>query len=175
VGPVDPAYLEYLALVLPESAGLPFRISERALAADASYDPLRRQWNAAKILQDLQELGERQEAERVLGITEVDLFIPILTFVFGLAHLRARAAVISLARLRQEFYGLAPDPEVLLERLEKEAVHELGHTWGLVHCSDFACTMHFSNAAEEIDLKGRDFCERCSLRLADIRRGSVPS
>jgi archaemetzincin len=165
VGPVDPAFLDFLALVLPESVGIPFRIHPRALPVDAAYEPLRGQWNAARILEELDRLEEGKEAWRVLGVADLDLFITILTFVFGLAHLGARLALVSLHRLRNEFYGLPPNPELLLARLEKEAMHELGHTARLVHCPDYACVMHFSNAVEEVDLKEARFCPTCRGKM----------
>jgi archaemetzincin len=89
------------------------------------------------------------------------LFIPIFTFVFGEAQLGGRAALVSVRRLRQEFYGLAPDKAMLYARAEKEVLHELGHTLGLVHCRSFECVMRFSNSIEEVDLKSSDFCESC--------------
>ena len=166
VGAVDFSYLDYLALVLPETIGVPFRISDRALPADSAFDAVRGQWNAAKILADLAEVGEESNHTRVLGVAEFDLFIPILTFVFGLAHLGARPALVSVHRLHREFYGLPGDPELLLRRLEKEALHELGHTFGLRHCQDFACVMHYSNAVEEVDLKDARFCGTCRRSLS---------
>jgi archaemetzincin len=168
IGPVDSTYLDFLALVLPETIGIPFRQAERALPVDHAYDAVRRQWNAARILGGLDAMEEARGARFVLGVAEVDLFIPILTFVFGLAHLGARCALVSLHRLRMEFYGLPPDPELLLARLEKEAVHEIGHTLRLTHCPDYGCVMHYSNAVEEVDLKGAGFCPECRKKS---RRG----
>jgi len=165
VGPVDPSLLEYLALVLPDSLGMPFKIHPRALPADQAYEPLRGQWNAARLLQELEALEDGLPADRVLGVTDLDLAISILTFVFGLAHLGSRASLISLYRLRSEFYGLPKAPDQLLARLEKEALHELGHTYGLTHCPDYACVMHFSNAVEEVDLKEARYCPACAGRL----------
>jgi archaemetzincin len=173
VGPVDPTYLEYLTLVLPESIGLSFRQAERALPVDTAYDAVRRQWSAVQILSGLDALEEGQPARRVLGVAEVDLFIPILTFVFGLAHLGARCALVSLHRLRSEFYGLPADPELILSRLEKEAVHELGHTVHLTHCPDFGCVMHYSNAVEEVDLKSATFCRSCRKKMGPTLDGLV--
>lgn len=94
-----------------------------------------------------------------------DLFIPILTFVFGEAMLGGNSAVVSTYRLQEGFYGLADDAEVLLWRLKKEAVHELGHTFGLVHCREFECVMHSSRGIEEVDVKSSEFCEDCTIAL----------
>jgi archaemetzincin len=97
-----------------------------------------------------------------LGVTDLDLYIPVLTFVFGEAQLAGGRAVVSTLRLRQEFYGLPADPELLGERLLKEALHELGHTYGLRHCPDYTCVMSSSNGVERIDLKSAEFCPTCA-------------
>lgn len=107
---------------------------------------------------------------RVLGVANVDLFIPVLTFVFGEAQLGDRAAVVSAHRLDNRLYGLEPNPHLQYERLVKEAVHELGHTFGLLHCRDTRCVMASSNYVEEIDLKGDRFCERCLDALREGRK-----
>jgi archaemetzincin len=101
---------------------------------------------------------------RLLGVTPFDLYIPILTFVFGEAQVNGSCAVVSTYRLRQEFYGLPTDPELLRQRLLKEAVHELGHTSGLTHCEDYQCVMAPSHAVEWIDLKGSSLCDECRAR-----------
>jgi len=163
IGPLERNSLEFLGLVLPEVFELPFVVHGQTMDGDAAYDPLRRQWNAAHLLRDL-DLIAGPGPERVLGVTAVDLFIPILTFVFGLAHLGQRCAVVSLHRLRSEFYGLSTDSDRLMSRLEKEAIHELGHTYGLVHSPEFDCVMHYSNDVDQVDLKSPNLCLRCRTR-----------
>ena len=103
---------------------------------------------------------------RVLGVVDVDIFTTGLNFVFGLADIRGKRALISLERLRQEFYGLPRDEDLFLERALKEAVHELGHTYRLGHCSDPTCVMHFSNSLPDTDLKGWNFCYVCQGKVS---------
>jgi Peptidase family M54 len=100
-------------------------------------------------------------AARLLGVTALDLYIPTLTYLFGEAQLAGLCAVVSTYRLRQEFYGLPPDPRLLAERLLKESVHELGHTLNLRHCDDYRCVMAPSHSVEYVDLKSSRFCPAC--------------
>lgn len=133
---------------------------------DFAYDPRRGQFGSTEILREV--LRRRSaDATLVLAVTEADLFIPMLTFVFGLAQLGGRAALISLARLRQEFYGLAPDRSLFLARVAKEALHELGHSVGLVHCLDPACTLSLSTNIGQVDAKGQDLCSVCDALLEE--------
>lgn len=134
---------------------------------EAAFDPGRGQYRATLLLKALLDDPQADPAERVLGVTEVDLFTPVLTYVFGEAQLRGRAAVVSCNRLRSEVYGLPPDPRQLYERLHKEAVHELGHTFGLLHCRAIGCVMRASTYAEDIELKQASFCERCRGVVAE--------
>jgi archaemetzincin len=102
---------------------------------------------------------------RALGITGADLYAPGLNFVFAIADIEGRRAVISLARLRPQFYGSPPDDALFLQRAVKEAVHELGHTCGLGHCRNPRCVMFFSNTLHDNDVKGPGFCTACRDKL----------
>jgi len=148
-------------------------IDRRRLDPQFALVPYRQQYWSTPILERLEEMRP-PDYDHILGVTEVDLCIPILTFVFGEALLERPPALISLHRLRPTFYGLPDDPELTLNRATREAVHELGHTWGLVHCQEYACVMHVSRVADEIDLKGPGFCPSCAAILRenghDIRR-----
>ncbi len=128
------------------------------------YDKKQGQYNASGLLSELKKI-HLKKGEKILGITEVDLFAQGLNFVFGQAELGGPASIISLARLRQEFYGSPTNPELLLERTIKEAVHELGHTFGLGHCPDPGCVMHFSNNLHDTDIKSNAFCPNCQPKM----------
>jgi archaemetzincin len=148
-----------LAAALQTTFGAAVAVRPPRFDPERAYDSSRGQYHATLLLEQLLAAGSG--AARVVGVTGVDLFVPILTYVFGEAQLEGPAAVVSLHRLRPEVYGLPPDDELLAARLEKEAIHELGHTFGLQHCRDPACVMRASTYVEEIDLKSARFCERC--------------
>ena len=161
-GPVEPELMQPLRQRL--SHLLPFEIQPEIAARDPepAFDPRRGQTFSTRLLDMLSGEAGLEEGDRLLGVTERDLFIPILTFVFGEAQLAGPAAVFSTHRLRPTFYGLPPDPEWLLERSVKEAVHELGHTFGLLHCRRTDCVMRSSTVAEDVDLKPASFCRDCA-------------
>lgn len=126
------------------------------------YDQERKQYFSSKLLASL---GKSTSEERVVGITDVDLYVPRLNFVFGEADVVSGTAIVSLYRLRQEFYGLAQDKALFLERATKEIIHELGHTFGLKHCPANKCVMHFSNSLADTDLKEVHFCSNCRPKI----------
>jgi archaemetzincin len=155
--------LELLDELAAAVAGL-FRVSCHVITSPLdpafAFDRLRRQYYSTAILERLARMVSGET--RLLGVSEVDLFVPVLTFVFGEAQLEGRCALVSLHRLREEFYGLPPRPGLLLERAVKEAVHELGHTFGLRHCPDWRCVMASTHAVERLDLKTAEFCPVCA-------------
>ncbi len=120
----------------------------------------RNQYNSSAIIERL-EKNLPTAASKVLAVTGLDLYIPVLTFVFGEARLNGQCAVVSSYRLDTKFYGLPNNPALLQERLLKEAIHELGHTYGLYHCHNQECVMKSSTYVEEIDFKSSRFCEKC--------------
>jgi archaemetzincin len=164
VGAVPAGILQALAPAIEARfAGRAACIAARSLPVpDDAYVVARRQYRSGPIVDRLQTVAG--EAERVLGVTDVDLFTPGLNFVFGQAR-SGGPALMSLARLRPEFWGEAPDAGRLLERATKEAVHELGHTYGLGHCRDAQCVMWFSNTLAETDRKGDCFCRAHEAHL----------
>ncbi|MEW6418114.1 MAG: archaemetzincin family Zn-dependent metalloprotease [Nitrospirota bacterium] len=129
-----------------------------------SYNSKRRQYHSTIILKKIQSTKPK-DFDRMIGVTDEDLYVPELNFVFGEADISTGDTVISLTRLRQEFYGLRPDRRLFLERAIKEAVHEIGHTCGLNHCSNTRCIMYFSNSIKDTDIKGPGFCNICKSKL----------
>ncbi len=139
---------------------------------DFAFDPARGQYASTTVLEMLAAICP-DDALKLLAVTNRDLFIPALTFVFGQAQLGGRVAVVSLARLKQEFYGLPPDREALRERAVKEALHEAGHLFGLLHCADRGCAMSLSTGVRHIDGKHAKFCGPCVGRLHPARKAPL--
>jgi archaemetzincin len=151
--------LEQLAAGLARAFRVPCRVSQRNMELDFALDGRRGQYYSSAILQQLDRAADSDS--RVLGVTSCDLYVPVLTFVFGEAQLDGNCAVVSTARLAEPFYGLPRRDDLLRERLLKESVHELGHTFGLRHCGDWRCVMTSSHAVERLDVKTAEFCARC--------------
>lgn len=138
--------------------------------------PSRGQYLGRVFLPTLAALRRKIGATAILGVTDLDLYEEGLNFIFGLANRSLRSALISIRRLRNEFYGLPPDDDLLLERAIKEAMHELGHVFGLEHCPDPRCVMHFSNSIHDTDVKGPLYCPRCEGKLkGNLRKLGVLS
>jgi archaemetzincin len=163
IGQVDPGMLEWLRRELIEGFRIPCEILNPALEPSFAFHPERDQYHSSEVLSRMQDFV-RPATWRLLGITPVDLYIPILTFVFGEAQMGGPCSVVSYHRLRQEFYGLPADPPLLGRRILTECVHELGHTLNLTHCQDYQCVMASSHAVEWIDLKEWTFCSKCATR-----------
>ena len=165
VGPVQPPALDWIEAGAAEWYAFPVcRLPPISIQASA-FDAVRQQYRSVEIIKLLARttpLG----AARMLGVTEADLSIPMLTFLFGHAQLNGSVALISLCRLRQEFYGLPPDDSLLRERAVKEMLHEMGHTFGLTHCGNPQCAMSVSTHIQFVDAKDARYCANCGTRIA---------
>jgi len=164
VGKTPAAVLEDLRAAIPKRLPVRCEILPVTLDPTPSYHAERQQFHSSEILQRMQSLI-RPHDWRLLAVAEVDLYIPILTYVFGEAQMGGPCALVSSYRLRQEFYGLDRDENLLRERLFKEAVHELGHTLHLRHCQDYQCAMASSHSVEWIDLRENRLCDACLYAL----------
>jgi len=134
------------------------------LSLPQAYNPIRGQYLSRPFLERLLTIKKRNEF--MLGITDKDLYTTGLNFIFGEAAIHAGVAVIALARLHQHFYGLPEDKTLFKQRSLKEAVHELGHLYGLDHCPNPHCVMHFSNSIGDTDVKSASFCKNCRGELS---------
>ncbi len=160
--------LNRLAEVAQTTLAVSCEIESVPLCVDPLYDDLRGQaWSTAILARLLERRVPRETV--VLGVTELDLYVPVLTFVFSEAQLNGPCAVISAHRLRDEYYGMPPNDEMLVNRLLKEALHELGHTQGLRHCTNWQCVMSSAHTVERIDIRQAAFCPACASHLVSGR------
>lgn len=139
---------------------LPVELLEMRIEVSEALDVSRRQYHSARLLAMLIEAAPAGTS-KLLGITSYDLFLPVLTFLFGQAQVDNRVSIFSTFRLHNEFYGLPASTDTLYRRSLKEAVHELGHTFGLRHCLLPGCAMNASTYVEDIDLKEPYYCSDC--------------
>jgi archaemetzincin len=170
IGPVDTGTLTALGTALRAVFRFPVKTGRMLPIPPEAYNDRRRQYHSTPILGILKPLRS-PDVYRVLAVIDEDLYVPRLNFVFGEADMESGVAIISLVRLRNEIYGYPPDNKLFFERTLKEAVHELGHTFGIGHCPDRSCIMHFSNSLEDTDLKGPSFCPDCRGKLARLPVG----
>jgi archaemetzincin len=164
LGPIDPPVVQQITAGLVRTFHYPVTLLDARPEPAFAYDERRGQYSSVLVLRSLLERLPGSTI-RLLGITEKDLFIPMLSFVLGQAQLNGPVAIISTARLQQQFYGFPPDPGLLVARAEKEAVHEIGHTFGLTHCADVRCPMSLSNNVRHVDAKGPALCDACAGML----------
>ncbi len=153
-----------IALDVEREFYLPVVVRTGYMDLSEFYDPARRQYNGNTILFKIDE-EFASDGSKTVAIFSVDLFIPILTYIYGQAFLNGRAGIASIHRLGNELYGLPKNEEVLFERFRKEVIHELGHTFGLIHCHSTTCVMRSSTYVEDIDQKSHQLCNKCRAEL----------
>ena len=128
------------------------------------YDPSRRQYNANDLLKEVDRLYA-SDITKTIGLFNVDIFIPIFTYIFGQAILNGRTGIVSGYRLSNERYAIKSDKILLMERFSKEIIHELGHTFGLIHCHNPDCVMRSGTYVEDIDQKSLSLCSKCRKKI----------
>lgn len=156
--------LEMVANDVEREFLLPVKIQDGHLDLSEFYDSARRQYDGNKLIKEI-DFRFASDTVKILGIFNVDLFIPILTYIFGQAFLNGRAGIASIYRLNNERYGIKADGKTFVDRIRKEVIHELGHTFGLIHCKNTDCVMRSSTYVEDIDQKSSHLCNHCRLNL----------
>ena len=164
VGEIDRNVIDWLKNDLSQVFNKQVSVGKGMPEPDYAFDQKRKQHSSTAILKAITKQREYASYEKILGVVDHDLFVPELNFVFGEAG--PKAAVISLTRLRQMFYRLPEDQNLFHRRVLTEAVHELGHTYGLGHCGSPRCVMFFSNSLLDTDRKGSEFCPKCKKKLS---------
>ncbi len=159
--------LEKIAEAVRNEFYFPVKIREAHLDLSEFYDSGRRQYNGNNLLKEVDSMVS-PESLKTLGLFSVDIYIPILTYIFGQAVLGGRSGIASLFRLNNERYGLPNDKKLLIERFKKEVIHELGHTFGLIHCHVPTCVMRSSTYVEDIDMKEARLCMNCRKQLDEL-------
>jgi archaemetzincin len=163
-GNFEKPFLDSIASCISSEYHLPVTIRESHSDLSEFYDPMRRQYNGNELMKDLDSWSSLNHLKNI-GLFRVDLFNPILTYIFGQAALNGSIGVASLYRLRNEQYGMKKDDDLLLERFQKVIVHELGHMFGLVHCHVPPCVMRSSTYVEDIDQKELHLCSKCRKEI----------
>jgi len=157
-------FLENIVLAVSSEFNCTVNLREGRIDLGEYYDPARRQYNGNTLLKIVDSM-QYPDSLKVLGIFNVDLFIPILTFIFGQAFLNGRCGIASVYRLSNERYGMPKNNQLLIDRTKKEVIHELGHTFGLIHCDNPICVMRSSTYLEDVDQKKQNLCHRCQEKL----------
>lgn len=174
IGSVADQALRWIEDAASEWFPMPIRRLPALPIPAGAFDAKRNQYQSVEFMKMLAQVAPKN-GSRILGITDVDLAIPMLSFLFGQAQFEGPIAVVSLCRLHQEFYGLPSQDDLLRERTVKEVLHELGHTFGLVHCSEPTCAMSLATHIALVDAKAERYCDRCGLQLVQrfSREGGV--
>lgn len=164
IGNLDPKIIKQVGQEVHRILGYRSRTKSVLQHVDFAFDSVRNQHYSTPILEKLADLAPSHTV-KILAISRVDLFIPILTHVYGEAQLGGKACIISTHRLNE---GLGSDiAEIFIQRVVKEAIHELGHTFNLRHCKDHSCCMHYCRTIKDVDRKSDQLCRYCKVLLED--------
>lgn len=163
-GRFEKKFLDQLANDVKVSFGIPVNVSQFYNDISSCFDPARKQYDANRLLQ-LVHLEYAENFSKTIGLFQVDLFIPILTYIFGQAQYKGDSGIASVYRLKNEQYGMRENEKLLFERFRKVVIHELGHTFGLIHCHIPSCVMRPGTYVEDIDQKKHLFCNKCRDEL----------
>lgn len=163
-GYFEKGLLEKMVDDVQHQFSIPVWIKDGHLDLSEYFNAARNQYDANKLLKEI-DSRFASDQQKTLGIFSVDLFIPILTYIFGQAFLNGRTGIASMYRLSNERYGMKKDDAVLTARFRKEIIHELGHCFGLIHCQNPTCVMRSSTYVEDIDQKDHQLCSKCRMEM----------
>lgn len=156
--------LQNLVTELSKRFSSAIHVIDLKINLDDFFSIEREQYFSTQIIAEAMKLTDKFNGKIIL-LTDVDIFVPVLTFIFGEAQLNGKHSILSVCRLHEEFYSGVSDEHLLFQRTVKEALHELGHCYGLRHCADWDCVMHSSPGIEEVDIKGNTFCRKCISKI----------
>ena len=159
-GHFEKDFLREIADDLTQEFLLPVSFRDSYIDLSRFYDDMRRQYDGNSLLKEIDSM-DMPEVFKKVGLFRVDLFIPILTYIFGQAIYGGNSGIASLYRLKNEQYGMKPDEELLFDRFRKVIIHEIGHMYGLKHCHVPNCVMRSSTYVEDIDQKQHHLCIKC--------------
>jgi archaemetzincin len=163
----DVSVIDPLFIILAQEFNLQTALYRKQIDLKKAYNAQRNQYYSTEILAQI-IANPPPDAFRILGVVGPDIYIPVLTFLYGEAQFKGTGALLSIHRLYPDFYGQKDDAHLFLQRLIKEAIHELGHTYGLPHCDHPECVMRSSTYIEDVDEKSASFCKSCAERLASF-------
>jgi archaemetzincin len=163
-GHFEKNFLEKIARDVIKEYHFQVHLEESHIDLSEYYDPMRHQYDGNELLKEIDTLYPSEFVKKV-GLFRVDLFIPILTYIFGQATFKGSTGIASIYRLRNEQYGMKKDEALLLDRFSKVVIHELGHTFGLIHCLIPTCVMRSSTYVEDIDQKSQHLCGQCRDKI----------
>lgn len=163
IGDLPSNFLQRLSLGLEERFLYPFSVEPALALPTSAFNSVKKQYFAPALMAQLKNAPSG--LKYALGIADVDLYGISLNFIFGDASPEDRIALVSLWRLRPEFYGHNPDEGLLSDRLLKESMHQLSHAQGLNHCYNQTCVMFYANNIYDIDKKSFLFCQDCERKL----------
>ena len=168
IGEFDPNLFADISVRIQNIYGFECDVASVLTDLSFAYHAGREQYHSTPVLSKLDALAPEKYL-KIVGLTRVDLFIPILTYVFGEAQLNGRACLVSAFRLNEDNLSFDPD-KTFKDRIVKESIHEIGHTFNLRHCKNNDCIMNYCRSVKEVDLRKDGLCRYCRVLFEDEKK-----